>query len=72
MLLEFKTKNYRSFRRESIFSMTAAPKQKGLDYSVYKSKINKKPSGLSARLLFMVRMPQVKLISLVQWMCFAL
>lgn len=31
MLLEFKTKNYKSFADEMIFSMMPAPKQKGLD-----------------------------------------
>ena len=34
MLLEFKTKNYKSFVEEASFSMVAAPKQKGLDYSL--------------------------------------
>ena len=34
MLLEFRFKNYKSFREETVFSMTAAPKQKGLDYSL--------------------------------------
>ena len=34
MLLEFKTKNYKSFAGEMTFSLTPAPKQKGLDYSV--------------------------------------
>ena len=29
MLLEFKTKNYKSFAEEMDFSMTPAPKQKG-------------------------------------------
>ena len=39
MLLEFKTKNYKSFVDEMVFSMTPAPKQKGLDYSIlYKKK----------------------------------
>lgn len=43
MLLEFKTKNYKSFVEETTFSMTAAPKQSGLDYSVtqYKDKSRK-------------------------------
>lgn len=36
MLLEFRTKNYKSFAEEMIFSMTPAPKQKGLDYSILK------------------------------------
>lgn len=34
MLLEFRTKNYKSFADEMCFSMTPAAKQKGLDYSV--------------------------------------
>lgn len=39
MLLTFKTKNYKSFKDETIFSMIAAPKQKGLDYSVQQKSI---------------------------------
>lgn len=39
MLLTFKTKNYKSFKDEAIFSMIAAPKQKGLDYSVQQKSI---------------------------------
>lgn len=35
MLLEFKTKNFKSFFDETTFTMLAAPKQKGLDYSLY-------------------------------------
>lgn len=42
MLLEFRTKNYKSFVDELIFSMTAAPKQKGLDYSLSSFNIGKK------------------------------
>ena len=34
MLLEFKTENFKSFVEEVNFSMLAAPKQKGLDYSL--------------------------------------
>lgn len=34
MLLEFKTRNYKSFAEDMCFSMVPAPKQKGLDYSV--------------------------------------
>lgn len=34
MLLSFSAKNFRSFREEFTLSMIAAPKQKGLDYSV--------------------------------------
>lgn len=42
MLLEFKAKNYKSFRDELVFSMEPAPKQKGLDYSILKKMISKK------------------------------
>mgnify|MGYP000998888554 CR=1 FL=1 len=42
MLLEFKTKNYKSFVEETKFSMIAAPKQSGLDYSLMKKKISGK------------------------------
>lgn len=41
MLLEFKTKNYKSFVEETKFSMTAAPKQSGLDYSLLNKNIKK-------------------------------
>jgi len=53
MLLEFKTKNYKSFVEEIVFSMIAAPKQKGLDYSVYETKINNKTiKGLCASVIY--------------------
>lgn len=39
MLLEFKVKNYKSFVDEANFSMIAASKQKGLDYSLYKKRL---------------------------------
>ena len=39
MIIEFKTKNYKSFVDEAVLSMTAAPKQKGLDYSLLVKKI---------------------------------
>ena len=42
MLLEFRTKNYKSFVDELRFSMTPAPKQKGLDYSILSEKIGAK------------------------------
>lgn len=42
MLLEFKTKNFKSFLDEVVFSMQPAPKQKGLDYSILKEKIGGK------------------------------
>jgi len=39
MLLEFKTTNYKSFKDELVFSMLRAPKQSGLDYSLFQPKI---------------------------------
>ena len=42
MLLEFRTSNYKSFKDELVFSLTPAPKQKGLDYSILEEKIGKK------------------------------
>lgn len=42
MLLEFKTKNYKSFVEEAKFSMVAAPKQSGLDYSLLRKKVKGK------------------------------
>ncbi len=42
MLLEFKTKNFRCFKDEMVFSMIPAPKQKDLNYSILESKIGKK------------------------------
>ncbi len=42
MLLEFKTKNYKSFADEMDFMMSPAPKQKGLDYSIQTTKIGSK------------------------------
>lgn len=46
MLLEFKIKNYKSFVDEAKFSMVAAPKQSGLDYSVWKTKVKGKQAKL--------------------------
>lgn len=42
MLTEFRVKNYKSFLEETIFSMEAAPKQSGLDYSLMRQRIKKK------------------------------
>ena len=39
MLLEFKATNYKSFKDELVFSMLRAPKQSGLDYSLFRLKI---------------------------------
>ena len=53
MLLEFRTKNYKSFVDETCFSMTAAPKQKGLDYSVMSVKAGaKKYKGLCCAVIY--------------------
>ena len=41
MLLEFKAKNYKSFREELCLSMIPAPKQKDLEYSVMREKAGK-------------------------------
>lgn len=42
MILEFRTKNFKSFVNETVFSMIPAPKQKGLDYSLLKASKNEK------------------------------
>lgn len=53
MLLEFKAKNYKSFKDELIFSMIPAPKQKGLDYSILNEKIGKNLyKGLSTAIIY--------------------
>lgn len=53
MLLEFKTKNYKSFVEEAVFSMVSAPKQKGLDYSLMKVKVKgKEIKGLSSSVIY--------------------
>lgn len=53
MLLEFKTKNYKSFVEEMVFSMTPAPKQKGLDYSAFSVKAGSRSyKGLSTAVIY--------------------
>ena len=42
MLLEFKAKNYKSFKDELVFSLIPAGKQTGLDYSILKNQIGSK------------------------------
>ena len=42
MLIDFRIKNYKSFVDETTFSMTPAPKQTGLDYSILKELIGRK------------------------------
>lgn len=53
MLLEFGIQNYKSFKKETTFSMTAAPKQKGLDYSVFEKIVSgKKHRVLSSAVIY--------------------
>lgn len=53
MLLEFRTTNYKSFQNELVFSMTPAPKQKGLEYSVLQETIKKKNlKGLCSAVIY--------------------
>lgn len=53
MLLEFKTKNYKTFKEDAVFSMSPAPKQKGLDYSLLKEMIGKTTyKGLSSAVIY--------------------
>lgn len=53
MLLEFRTKNFKSFVEETTFSMQAAPKQKGLDYSLFQEKIKRKNlKGLCSSVIY--------------------
>ena len=53
MLLEFKTRNYKSFVDEMVFSMTPAPKQKGLDYSVLNKTVGGRSyKGLSSAVIY--------------------
>lgn len=53
MLLEFRMKNYKSFRDECVFSMKVAPKQKGLDYSILSEKIGRTTyKGLSSAVIY--------------------
>ncbi len=53
MILEFRTKNYKSFVDEAVISMTAAPKQKGLDYSLLVKKIKGKSiKGLCSSIIY--------------------
>ena len=53
MLLEFKMRNYKSFVDEMVFSMTPAPKQKGLDYSILNVPVgNKNYRGLSSAVIY--------------------
>ena len=53
MLLDFHFKNYKSFLEETCFSMMAAPKQKGLDYSLFNIKKHGKDiKGLCSSVIY--------------------
>ena len=53
MLLAFSIQNYKSFNKETTFSMVAAPKQKGLDYSVFNKTVSgKKYKVLSSAVIY--------------------
>lgn len=53
VILEFRTQNYKSFVEEAVFSMTKAPKQSGLDYSLLDVKIKKKSiKGLCSSVVY--------------------
>lgn len=53
MLLQFKTENFKSFLDEMNFSMTPAPKQKDLEYSILEHKIgNKTYKGLCSAVIY--------------------
>lgn len=53
MLLEFRTRNYKTFVEEVRFSMFAAPKQKGLNHSLCIEKIKGKMyKGLSSSVIY--------------------
>lgn len=53
MLLEFSTTNFKTFRNTVKFSLQAAPKQTGLDYSVLKKKIRRKTyKGLCSAVIY--------------------
>jgi AAA15 family ATPase/GTPase len=53
MLLEFRAKNYKSFKNGFVFSLVPAPKQKGLDYSILKMRIGKRVyKGLCSAVIY--------------------
>ena len=64
MLLEFRAKNYRSFKDEFVFSLIPDTGKKDLEYSILQKNINGKEYIL---LLSMVLMQPVNLILLKQW-----
>lgn len=53
MLLEFRVKNYKSFKEELIFSLTPVLKEEKLKYSILKEKIGEKEyDGLSTSVIY--------------------
>lgn len=53
MLLQFRTRNYKSFKDEMVFSLVPAPKQKGLVYSVFQTVVGKKKyKGLCSAVIY--------------------
>ena len=53
MLLYFSAANDKSFREPFVFSMEPAPKQKGLDYSVFSEKAGKETvRGLCSSVIY--------------------
>lgn len=53
MLLNFSIQNYKSFWDKASFSMTPAPRQSGLDYSIQSEKIGSKTyRGLSSAVIY--------------------
>ena len=53
MLLDFSVENYKSFLKKVQFSMTPAPKQHGLDYSILTEKIGRKSiKGLCSSVIY--------------------
>lgn len=53
MLLSFTASNYKSFREPFVFSMQPAPKQKGLDYSLFTENAGKKKlRGLCSSVIY--------------------
>ena len=53
MLLDFRFKNFKTFQEETLFSMTPAPKIKDIEYSVLKTKIEKKEyKALSSAVIY--------------------
>jgi len=53
MLIEFRTKNYKSFLNEMTFSMLATSKQSGLEFSLLKEKFKRRTiKGLSSSVVY--------------------